>query len=434
MNELSKICSMAVENGMIASRQVSIYCVDCFSIGKGGNMLLDYELWREKHTFCVNSVKRLCELNKCKDAVQISVKCNSALCVMNHAMQDIHSYFQRNIQSTAELCFLIRNIDVIITSILDINHLLFGIGLNKPEKAIERCFTNKETICKFRTLRSMVLAHPVDTFYTNEKGESETVYLEDIRPFNPRVDGFLVRQECDYVKRMCKPESNSSYIEPLSIASDILPVICTVIDSIELLTKNSDQQVLSVESDFSQQNLVLDKSSIQSYIVSLDAELVKRYPSAVTDTLYSDGQTKHYSIIYECLQYFSAHFAQETQARYDVFLDYISCELHKIESDLQQMQFNEDCYFTLLYNPDFAMDLAYEKSKMEYLSESDAISYTEASIDNNTSSDALWGIRCFRLLMPYIEEYIPVDVSVSDKALYCQYVAAVYLSNISRSV
>ena len=64
---------------------------------------------------------------------------------------------------------------------------------------------------------------------------------------------------------------------------------------------------------------------------------------------------------------------KQTQERYDVFLDYISCELLKIESDLQQMQFNEDCYFTLLYNPDFAMDLAYEKSKMEYLSESDAI-------------------------------------------------------------
>lgn len=394
-------------------------------------MNFDYGVWCEKHTACINSVQRLCELNNRKDAATSSVKCNSVLCVMNHAMQDIHSYFQRNIQSSAELCFLIRNIDVIITSILDINHLLFGIGLNKPEKAIERCFTDKETICKFRTLRSMVLAHPVDTFFTNEKGESETVYLEDIRPFNPRFDGFFVRQECDYVKRMCKPESNSSYFEPLSVANDILPVICTVIDSIELLTKNSDQQVLSVESDLSQRNLVLDKSSIQSYIVSLDAELVKRYPSAVTNTLYSDGQTKHYSVIYECLQYFNTHFAKETQTRYDVFLDYIRSELHKIESDLQLMRFNEDCYFTLLYNPEFATNLTYEQSKMEYLSASDAKSYTEAPIDSNISSDALWGIRCFRLLMPYIEEYIPVDKSVSDKELYCQYVAAEYLSNIS---
>ena len=68
---------------------------------------------------------------------------------------------------------------------------------------------------------------------------------------------------------------------------------------------------------------------------------------------------------------------------------------------------------------------------MEYLIDSNEKSYTEEFIDNDTKSNALWGIRCFRLLIPYISEYIPVDVSVTDKELYCQYVAAQYLSNIN---
>jgi len=175
----------------------------------------------------------------------------------------------------------------------------------------------------------------------------------------------------------------------------------------------------------------LDKSSIKDYIISLDKELEKRYPSAVENVTYTNGNTSHYSIVYQCLMYFNAHFVKETQEKYDVFLEYIKSELHKIETDLQQMKFNEDSYFALLYNPRFVADYSYEKQKMEYLLHSEEKSFTEEYIGNDTPSNALWGIRCFRLLMPCINELIPVDVSVSDKELYCQYVAAEYLSNIS---
>ena len=105
-------------------------------------MAFDYSIWVKKHNACVQSVLRLCELDRSKEAVKKSVKCNSTLCVMGNAMQDIQGYFERNVRSTAELCFLIRNVDVIISGILDINRMLFGIG-GKQDKAIERCFTKK---------------------------------------------------------------------------------------------------------------------------------------------------------------------------------------------------------------------------------------------------------------------------------------------------
>ena len=148
-------------------------------------MGFDYELWKKRQKICVETVRRFYELDNKKN----SVKCNSILCVMNNAMQDIQSYFDNHKKSAAELCFLIRNIDVVITGILDINNLLLGIGLNKQEKAIEKCFTNKEIICGFRTLRSQILAHPVDTHYINDRGKLEIVYMEDFRPFNPSKTG-----------------------------------------------------------------------------------------------------------------------------------------------------------------------------------------------------------------------------------------------------
>ena len=115
-----------------------------------------------------------------------------------------------------------------------------------------------------------------------------------------------------------------------------------------------------------------------------------------------------------------------------MFLDYIKGELKKIELDLQKMEFNEDNYFKLIDDSDIASDLSYESSKMEYLLNSDEKSYTEGFISNDPPTDALWGIRCFRILIPYIQKYIPLDLSVSDKELYCQYAAAKYLCCISK--
>ena len=69
---------------------------------------------------------------------------------------------------------------------------------------------------------------------------------------------------------------------------------------------------------------------------------------------------------------------------------------------------------------------------MAYLDESDATSFTEEDILNTTPSNALWGVQQFKKLIPYIEQYIPVDTTVSDRELYCEYIAAEYLSNIER--
>ena len=395
-------------------------------MGKG----VDYRFWVNKHNECASSVLRLCEIKETvyadKDARQTAVKCNSALCVMGNAMQDIQSYFESDIRSAAELCFLIRNVDVIVSGVIDINNLLLGIGKNRTEKAIEKCFTDKNVINRFRTMRSLMLAHPVDTEYINEKGESETVYLEDIRPFNPVIDGFDEERKSDYIIRMCRPETDDSFFEPFSTEKEIVPVIETIINSLIRLTERIDDSIKSAEQDISNTPLVIDRSSMQVYIESLGRELAKRYPSAVEEVTYESGETVHNSIVHNCLLFFDARFIEETQKKYDLFLDYLRGELTKIEVDLQSMQFSEDKYFSLLHCVDFAPSMIYEKSKMEYLLYSNGSSYNDDSFSGNVA----WGIKCFRSLVPYIAQYIPVDVSVSDKELYCQFIAANYLCNI----
>lgn len=389
-------------------------------------MGFDYNLWKERHNMCTERVSRFCDLNKDKN----SVKCNSTLCVMNNAMQDIQSYFESDNLSVAEFCFLIRNIDVIVTGIMDIYNLLLGVGLRKQDNAIEKCFTDRNIICGFRHLRSLILAHPVDTKYNNESGVEEIEYLEDIQLFNPTTHGFIVKEKCDYVKRMCKPESDLSYFEPLNVEEEIVPVINVIIASLQLLVDNIEKEINVIEKNLCGQSLNLNRETIENYILSLDKELERRYPSAIENTKLENGISRHYSIVYQCKVFFEASFKEITQEKYNVFLDYLREELEKIEHDLQYMQFNEDKYFRLLYDSDLAPGLSYERSKMIYLLNSEGTSYTEKDIGNDTPSNTLWGTRCFTKLIPYIEKFIPVDLTVSDRELYCQYVAAEYLSNI----
>lgn len=393
-------------------------------------MNYDYKDWIEKHGKCVEVVNRLCEHDVSKYNVN---KCFSAMAVMNFSMQDIDSYFKNNNRTPAELCFLIRNIDVIITSILDLNHDLLGVGLSRQDKAIEKCFNRPEIIHSFRTLRSLLLAHPVDTNYTNNEGQRETVYLEDILPASP-MDELMKLGEHDYTLRMCHPDAELSHFKPLKIDTDIIPVINEIVNGIKLLTGKLQKVISEYEEKLQNEPLIIDNSDMKKYIMTLDNELKKRYPSCVTDTEYTDGSVKHYSIVYDCLKYIKASFFSKTQEKYDIFLDYIMSELKRIEKDLQAMAYDssEESYFSLCYNPDFAKNESYAKEKMAYLDESDATSFTEEDILNTTPSNALWGVQQFKKLIPYIEQYIPVDTTVSDRELYCEYIAAEYLSNIER--
>ena len=381
-------------------------------------MKYDYNTWLENHDKCVCLIRRICDLDTKYDIN----RCSSAMAVMNFSMQDIDDYFKNGKHTSAELCFLIRNLDVIIISILDLNHDLLGVGRRKQDKAIETCFKHSKIIHDFRTLRSLILAHPVDTHYVNDKGERETVFLEDICSAS-KCNPFMDLGEHDYILRMCNPDTQSSHFRPLRIDKDIVPVINEIIDGIDILSQKLQASITQYEDELKDIPLNVTHDDLKSYILSLDRELKKRYPSCVED-----------DIIYNCLMYVDVSFAKQTQERFNVFLEYIESELHKIEIDLQSMNYDVSgkSYFKLCDNKDFAPKECYAKEKMSYLLDSDSTSFTWDDIPASTDSNALWGVQQFKVLIPYIQQYMSVDTNVSDKGLYCEYVATQYLSNMAK--
>lgn len=382
--------------------------------------------WQKAYNECLQKTKRICGLEPKFDGN----KCVSALCVINHAMQDIRTYFNSKEKSISNLCFLIRNIDVSITSIIDLNNILLNVGKNKADKAIEKSFRNSECIKNFRTLRSLILAHPVDTNYVNNEGNIETVYLEDVLYGNLIVFEFLIKEKSDYVLKLCIPNEKDPYFKPLNLNETIIPAIKEIINGILQLSDNITKFISQAEEELIRIPLKIKMNTINGYITSLNKELLIRYPEYVWNSEYEQND----SIVLDCINYFNAHFSHDTQNKYNIFLDYIKKELKRIENDLQNMKYDEESqdYFSLCYNSKFASNESYAIEKVvSYLKNSKQKSFTLDEVSKNTTSNTLWGIQQFKKLIPYINEYIPVDVSVSNDELYREFVAANYLSNLN---
>ena len=102
-----------------------------------------------------------------------------------------------------------------------------------------------KTIEDFRTLRSMVLAHPVNTNFINDNGESSIVYLEDVYPMKGSNVLKLFHKEVsdgDYLLQKGDPNSEEcrSFYEPLLMDRDIKPVIEVLYRGFDLLMLRLD--------------------------------------------------------------------------------------------------------------------------------------------------------------------------------------------------
>jgi len=393
------------------------------------NNMIKY-LW-DKHDEMFNVCDKYCEM---LPDLTDGEKFLSATVQLKNSMHDVSYYFEGK-PSREALYALIRNIDAAIDSILHINNAVLGVNLNGSEKSFKKCFPNSEIIVKFRDLRSLILAHPLNTF----KGKEFKGYLEDVY----LTDWFLQREvgkDCEYALCIHKPETDVPCYEGLSHKNDIYPVINEINGAVELLINNTSARLDKRFEELKSIPLKIDKTNINTYMDSLDAEIEIRYPWEISDTQMIDGEGNEYiehynSLLSECYVLFNSHYSiQDTEEKYQKLLSYLSSELEKIEFDLQNMSINDDNdYFSLLKHGRFwdNANLDFDVfGKMFYLYESEKTSWTTEFISPNCSSDALWGVRCFRKLMPYIEKYFVVDTTVSDRGLYCQFVLAKYLHNV----
>ena len=170
-------------------------------------------------------------------------------------MIDIDDYFNRNACSRESLVYLIRNIDFVVGCIIALNE---NLGFAKADPNISKLkqsfdLNDHKIIEDFRTLRSMVVAHPVDTHFKNDNGERSIIYLEDIYPMRnadffrlfPSYDNV---SDNDYLLQKGNPNSEEcrSFYEPLLIDRDIKPVIEALYRGLDRLTSRLDDLSMDI--------------------------------------------------------------------------------------------------------------------------------------------------------------------------------------------
>ena len=151
-------------------------------------MYIQNNSWKRMYRDCAKTVSQI--------RPKESIRCNSSLCAVKDSMLSLDKYFGKETGSLAEVRFLVENVYVMITGILELNNSLFEVDLTEIEKAIEKSFTDKDVIRKFRALRDSVSEHP-------------EVYV----------------------------------LRAISLKDEIVPVINVVLDSMEQLTQKAKQML-----------------------------------------------------------------------------------------------------------------------------------------------------------------------------------------------
>ena len=333
--------------------------------------------------------------------------------------QNIQYRLSNDIKTYSKLCALVYDIHQLISHIIDLNCAIFNINRNDLHDVMQKCFYNPLLIDKFNILYNLIIP-----YYRHKENTLVVTHFDKV----VRVNNILTANEYkrlynlsntqstdfDFVIDIIDTTTNESHFESIRIVDDIIPVIVE-------LELDTHKFLLNVEDILSYYNahdrkipLDLDKSDLKSYVASLKKELYKRYPSA-------DGD-----ILDMCEVFITTSFKSPTQEKYNIFLNYIISELHKIEYDLQSMTYDitEKSYLSL-YNDE--IDTPIEDL---FFSDNSTLNYNEEEIKLYIPDYIREAIEQFKNITPLIEQYMPVDLSVSDKGLYCQYKAYQYLRKV----
>lgn len=364
---------------------------------------------------CKEAIKCLCEIDSKYDYSKYRTLLNEIyLC-----RQNIQYRLNGDIQTYSKLCALVYDIHQLTSHIIDLNCAIFNINRNNLHDVMQKCFYNPLLIDKFNILYNLVVP-----YYQHRENTMVVTHFNKV----VRVDNILTADEYkrlynlsntqstdfDFVIDIFDTETHESHFESIRIVDDIILVVVEI-------ERDIHKFLLSVEGILKYYNahsrevpLDLDRSDLKSYVASLKKELYKRYPSADSGVLDM------------CDIFINVSFKSPTQEKYNIFLGYVISELHKIEYDLQSMTYDitEKSYLSLCNDE---IDTPIEDL---FFSDNSTLNYNEEEIKLYIPDYIREAIEQFKNITPLIEQYMPVDLSVSDKGLYCQYKAYQYLRKV----
>lgn len=302
-------------------------------------------LFFDNHYRCCEILDRYLQLSMCAEKSKIK----SILVNMNHSIFDLNSliikYNNGESLSVDELRSGIREVDVMLGCLLGLR-IVFNIDAkkSKTDSRLENMFLqDKDKVKRFRWLRGLVLAHPVDM----DRGE-DTIYLEDImRASDAPVSIFHDKMnECDFLLNIRRKNEESDDWVELSFIKDVVDIGHLVVSAFSNFNDIMQDKLDEVLSNLQCTLIAVDHSNVLNRIAGLKAVTRQRYPDFVIQTEdYTTGERAEKCVLDEVGAALSYNF---DGLMGDIYCEYkrnLELALDRYEDDLQDMRFDTDDYF-----------------------------------------------------------------------------------------
>lgn len=396
-----------------------------------------------------------------------SERVHGALVVANRSIVDIESQleaFEADDPALSVFYQLVVKVDCLIGAAECLYRELLFSG-NKAN--LRKCLDGEwgadlGSIQHFRMLRSLAIAHPLETdrYPYLGVGKEDGVWCEDVLPRSS-----LRGDEGDYVLVLLKPENAFGERLQVSIRKDfVVPANCAL-DALErlgeALSRKLQRKIAELSGTLLRARLEM---STQSYLVALKQDLAERYPSKIERIVYDDGFVYERSIIDSAEQLLSVSFADEcAAAAYEGYRNALREALNWFADALQKMSLEEgrateggagaapnaEDTLRAVIHPSCSRIVSlcsidnahycFEKI-LSYLASSEDRSIESARLKliefdysgcmvGDACSNAEWGVIQLLRVQDAIQQYFPLVTDASDAELYCQVCAAAYYSN-----
>lgn len=418
---------------------------------------------RRKYDDARDAIYRYLELCPRDNAEKI----RGAIVVANRSIMDIDSQleaFDTNDPRLSVFYQLLIKVDCLIGAVEYLYKEL--LCSDKGKGAVRKWLdgewgTDLRSIRRFRMIRSLAIAHPLETDRYPDFGvdKDDGVWCEDVLPRNS-----MIGDDGDYVLAMLRPGSAVDERLPVTIEDDFsVPANCAL-DALGRLGEAISCKSRAKIAELSKTPLRAHaEMPLPDYLDALKKDLEDRYPSKVERINYEDGFDRGYSIIDKAEQLLRVSFSDKcVEAAYAGYRSFVLEALYEFADSLQKMDLEGERFrgdgveaapnaedrlgsaiypscseFVFLCEIDGA-SYCFEKI-LGYLDSSEGRSVESARCklvslgypgctQGDACSNAEWGIIQLLKVVDVIRLFFPLTLDASDVELYCQVCAAAYYS------
>lgn len=238
--------------------------------------------------------------------------------------------------SVSDLNSGIVMVDDLLTCLIDLRRI-FKIDKGKqsmPDRLLSIFSGSASRVEDFRTFRSLIVAHPVDT-----DRQEKTVYLEDVREMS-RTFHYMPAIEnpdsCDFVLQLRHGQSGRSYWRGFSFKVAVMDVADLVFSALNDFNALMENELCKLVDSFVNSPITVDHGSMSLRLDDLRSITKIRYPRMFD---CADELDEHCTLD-DVKTIMAYSFTGRMGRMYDDYKSMIIKVLDRYEQDLQRMQFD----------------------------------------------------------------------------------------------